>query len=121
MTPQQLIFVGFELTEEIQESFSDCSERDRVYLEDPSYLESITIGERKYIGKRAKTGIAIDRLEDMARNVVSLLARVSNNWTQKANNALVIAVEEYEQEPDAIPDHDDKAQEDSFDYSELVD
>ncbi len=118
---KRLIFVGFKLTDEVSDGFVESSSRDRVYLEDPTYLETVTIDGNKYVGKRAQNGIAIDRLEDIARSVVSLMARVSESWTTRADQVLVIAVEEDEPTAQAIVPKDEAEQGDAFDYSGLVD
>ncbi len=121
MNSTPLIFVGFELTEQVEKHLSDCAQQDKVYFEDPTYLEQIIVDDRRFIGKRAKDGIAVDRLEDVARSVVSLLSRVSKNWRQAADEALVIAVEETASLPENINDTGDLPPEDTFDYSKLVD
>jgi hypothetical protein len=121
MNSTPLIFVGFELTEQVEKHLSDCAQQDKVYLEDPTYLEQIIVDDCKFIGKRAKDGIAVDRLEDVARSVVSLLSRVSKNWRRVAGEALVIAVEETASLPENLNDNGDLTPEDAFDYSKLVD
>jgi hypothetical protein len=98
MPADQLIFVGFEVTDEMEADFDHCKGRDRVYLDDPQHLEVRTIDGRKYVGKRVKSGAAQDRLEDTARSVVSLIARVCGDATLKPGQAVLIAVEE-EQQP----------------------
>ncbi len=121
MDSKQHIFVGFELTDAVSEQFVDCSSRDRVYLDDPTFLETIVVDGRKYIGKKANSGIATDRLEDVARSVVSLMSRVSSNWNTSSSEAIILAVDE--QDPpgaDALP-KDESEQVKSFDYSGLVD
>ncbi|MCP4602115.1 MAG: hypothetical protein GY847_16630 [Proteobacteria bacterium] len=121
MNAKKLIFVGFELTDELSEQFVECSDRDKVYLDDPTYLEKIVIDDRKYIGKRAPDNIAIDRLEDIARSVVSLMARVSKNWTTGSNEALVIAADEDESNGKVVSPTEEPGRADGFDYTELVD
>jgi hypothetical protein len=121
MNSTPLIFVGFELTEQVEKHLSACAQQDKVYLEDPTYLEQVIVDDRKFIGKRVKDGIAVDRLEDVARSVVSLLSRVSKDWRQAADEALVIAVEETVSPPENISDNGGLNTKDDFDYSELVD
>jgi hypothetical protein len=115
MSSEQLIFVGFELTREVSILIEACADRDRPYLEDPAFLETVIIDGKQYLGKRVKEGVAIDRIEDTARSVVSLLSRLNSDWSIGPENALVLAVEE---RPDA-----DESQGGfkGFDYSELVD
>lgn len=94
MPLERLIFVGFELTDELCKGFDDCLKRDRIYLDDPSHLEIVSIDELKYIGKRVKSGAPIDRIEDTARSVVSLLARVNKSWHVDSDKILIMAVED---------------------------
>lgn len=94
MPLDRLIFVGFELTDEVRKGFDDCPSRDRIYLNDPSYLEAVVIDGCEYIGKTVKSGAPIDRIEDTARSVVSLMARVSKKWEEDTNEILIIAVED---------------------------
>ena len=121
MNATPVIFVGFELTEQVDKHLHDCAQQDKIYLEDPTYLETVTVDGRKFIGKRAKDGIAVDRLEDVARSVVSLLSRVSNSWRQKASEALIIAAEEAGPLPENTGDNGGVSSADNFDYSNLVD
>jgi hypothetical protein len=94
MPSQQFIFVGFEVTGEMSAAFDNCPERDRAYLDDPAYLEIARIDGRKYVGKRIDSGAARDRLEDTARSVVSLLARVCGGMRLDPVEAALIASEE---------------------------
>ncbi|MCP4676272.1 MAG: hypothetical protein GY854_12330 [Deltaproteobacteria bacterium] len=121
MDSKQHIFVGFELTEAVSEQFVDCDSRDRVYLDDPTFLETIVIDGRKYIGKRVNDAIATDRLEDVARSVTSLMSRVSKSWNTSSSDALIFAVEESEPTGTEVLSEEESEQSKSFDYSGLVD
>ena len=117
MSSDHFIFVGFERTGQVDTLLDACEERDRVYLDDPTYLECVAVDGRRFWGKRVKDGAAIDRIEDTARSVVSLLSRVNTRWTLGPNAALVLAVEDRGDEASAV----DTSEEDAFDYAELVD
>ena len=93
MAAEQLIFVGFEVSEEIAAALDACREADRAFFEDPTYLEIAEIEERRYIGKRLKSGSAGDRLEDTARSVVSLLSRIDPELRLSPGAALLVAGE----------------------------
>ena len=114
MGSEHLIFVGFELTEAVNTLLEACADRDRAYLEDPAFLETVSIDDRRYVGKRVRDGVAIDRIEDTARSVVSLLTRVNEKWSGSAADALVLAVED-------STDQNKKNEISGFDYSGLVD
>ena len=115
MGSEHQIFVGFELTEAVTSLMDECADRDKAYLEDPTFLETVTIDNRRFVGKRVKEGIAIDRVEDTARSVVSLLTRVNDKWSQSAAKALVMAVVDDDTETE------NQAGSGGFDYSGLVD
>ena len=115
MSSDHFIFVGFERTGQVDTLLDACEERDRVYLDDPTHLESLSVDGRLFVGKRVKDSAALDRIEDTARSVVSLLTRVNARWTLGSRAALVIAVED---KGDDIPVTGDG---DAFDYAELMD
>ena len=118
MSSDHFIFVGFERTAPVDALMEACEERDRVYLDDPTYLESIRVDDRQYVGKRIKDGAALDRIEDTARSVVSLLTRVNSKWAQRPDTALILALEDDGAEASGVVDSEDN---EGFDYSELVD
>jgi hypothetical protein len=119
MNSDHLIFVGVELTEKVVEQFATCHERDRVYLEDSVHLETIVIDGCNYIGKRAKDGISIDRLEDVARSVVSLIVRVAQEEIVTVDGVSIIPITEGGTD-DEVDSNDDETSS-NFDYSGLVD
>jgi hypothetical protein len=113
------IFVGFAVTDAMRESFANCSKKNLIYLENSDYLEFVNIDGCEYVGKNVKSAIAADRLEDTARSVVSLLTRVSEDWSQPAIEAIIIAAEDKEPEP--VPVESPEKSDDNFDYMKLVD
>jgi hypothetical protein len=121
MNMDHLMFVGFELTDEVKSLIDGCSDRDRIYLDDPSFLETVDIDNKRYVGKRVKDGIAIDRIEDTARSVVSLLTRVNSDWSKGADQAMVMAVEEGTGASNAVVEDEEGSDSERFDYLGLVD
>jgi len=98
MPAEQTIFVGVTLDGEVRASMDSCKESDRVFFEDPTYLEIVDLEDGEYIGKRLGNSVAPDRLEDTARSVVSILNRICGD--DKFNPTLIdiLAIEE---KPDA--------------------
>lgn len=122
MPAEQFIFVGYEVTEVMRAEFAAAPAKHRVYLEDPAFLETAEIEGALYVGKRAEASAAIDHLEDVARNVMSLLGRVAPSAEVKAADALVLGVESHGLS--TPPTADDGAQDSpgpDFDYADLVD
>ena len=109
MPSSHFLFVGFEVSDDVQKRLDECAQRDKVFLEDPTFLQRLTIGNSQYIGKKAENGLSLDRIEDTARSVVSLLSRIDSSWVSKSGKALVVPVE-----------NSGPAENGSFEYSELV-
>jgi len=94
MPSEQFIFVGFELDTALMERIAACGESDRVFMENPTYLEALGVGDRRYVGKRIEVGAPSDRLEDTVRSVISLLTRLIPGFTIDPSDARLVAVEE---------------------------
>jgi hypothetical protein len=94
MPAEQFIFVGFELDAALAARLAECGESDRVFMENVTYLETVEAAGLKYLGKRVEVGSPADRLEDTARSVISLLARIIPGFTAQPANARLVAVEE---------------------------
>jgi hypothetical protein len=63
-------------------------------MENPTYLETLAVDGRRYVGKRIEVGAPADRLEDTVRSVISLLARLIPDFAADPADARLIAVEE---------------------------
>ena len=98
MPSAQFIFVGFELDASLTQRIAACGESDRVFMEDPTYLETVGMGGRRYVGKRVETGVPRDQLEDTVRSVISLLARLVPDYAVDPGEARLIAFEEMVQQ-----------------------
>ncbi|MDD5307241.1 MAG: hypothetical protein PHU25_07965 [Deltaproteobacteria bacterium] len=114
MASERIIFVGFEVTDDVAGGLARCRESDRVFLLDPAYLETVTIEGRKYIGKRVGNGASFESLDDAARSVVSILMRVRPGSNLRADDVLLAACE-------PMPGPDGTAREEGYPYWELLD
>jgi hypothetical protein len=93
MARAPLIFVGFPVDERIERALAGCREADRLFLEDPAYLEQAVIDGRRYIGRSLGDQAGLDRVDDTVRNVASLLGRVSPDLRLTAADARVLSGE----------------------------
>lgn len=93
MARAPVIFVGFEIDESIERALAGCREADRVFIEEPTYLQQAVIDGRRYIGKPLRDNAALDHIEDAARNVASLLTRVAPELRLEGRNIRLIAGE----------------------------
>ncbi len=94
MPSEQTIFVGVTLDDRFRAFMDTCKESDRVFFENPTYLEIIDLEDGEYIGKRLGNSVAPDRLEDTARSVVSILNRICRDERFKPSLIEILAIEE---------------------------
>ena len=80
LAQDQKLFFGFKIDTRLRDALSQASPGDRRYFEDPNseFLKVIIQGEKeKWIGKIVDGGLAPAAVEDIQRNVVSILNRVA--------------------------------------------
>ena len=94
MPTEQNLFIGLLVDDVVVACMENCEERDRQFIEDPMYLETVEIEGVRYIGKRIASDTSQDRVDDTARSVVSLLNRIDRVAEHKASSVRIIAFEE---------------------------
>lgn len=79
MDPEGKLFFGFKIDSKLREALAQATPGDRRYFEDPNspYLRIVPNGEDQWIGKIVDGGIAPSEVEDIQRNVVSILNRIA--------------------------------------------
>ncbi|HUT76564.1 MAG TPA: hypothetical protein VM285_02700 [Polyangia bacterium] len=108
MAKAPLIFVGFEVDGLIAQALAECREADRLFIEDPTYLEQAQVDGRRYIGKRLGDNAGLDRIDDAARNVASLLGRISPALHLEVGRVRLVAGETDAERPAAEDDDGDR-------------
>ena len=75
---EQAIFVGFKLETSLRRQIEAITGPDKRYVsvDDSTFLRICTLGEVKYVGKLIEERLSTDRIEDIQRNVVSILQRL---------------------------------------------
>ena len=78
LTERQPIFVGCKLDGPMRRQLESLSGPERKYVstEDSTYLRVCRLGEQDYIGKVVTERISTERVDDIRRNVLSILARL---------------------------------------------
>jgi hypothetical protein len=76
---ERKLFVGLRIDNKMREQLFQCPPRDKVYFDgsDPAYLQILRSMEDSYIGKMVDAGTAASAIEDLKRNILSILNRVS--------------------------------------------
>ena len=75
----QAIFIGFKLDSGLRRQVESLTGPDRRYVsdaEDSPFLSLCRRGEDVYVGKIVGDGLTTSRVEDVRRNVLSIMRRV---------------------------------------------
>ena len=71
-------FFGFKITSKIQEGLDKSSPNNKFYFKDnnPDFLQIITIESDKYIGKIVEQGMDYKKIDDVCRNIISIINKL---------------------------------------------
>lgn len=75
------LFFGCKIDSKLREALAQAKPGDRKYFEDPDseYLRILSMdGEEQWIGKVIKGGLTVTEVEDIQRNVISILRRIAS-------------------------------------------
>ena len=72
------LFVGFKLDSSLRRQLEALSGPDRRYVsvDDSTFLMICRLGEDHYVGKLVEDRLTTDRVEDVRRNVLSIMRRL---------------------------------------------
>ena len=78
LAKQHPVFVGFKLDGSLRRQLESLDGPDRKYLssEDFTFLTLCRRGGDAYVGKIIEDGLSTDRVDDVRRNVLSILRRL---------------------------------------------
>ena len=73
------LFFGTKIDSKLREALSQSKAGDKKYFDGSSeeFLRIIDTGEEKWIGKVVKAGPVVTEVEDIQRNIVSIMRRVA--------------------------------------------
>jgi hypothetical protein len=76
---ERKLFVCIRVDNKIRDQLAHCAPRDRAYFDgsDPQYLQILRGTEDSYIGKIIDPGAPAASMDDLKRNVLSILTRVA--------------------------------------------
>ena len=78
LSDRHAIFVGFKLDTGLRRQLEAISGPDRRYVsaDESTFLRICHLGEELWVGKVIEDGLTTDRVEDVRRNVLSILQRL---------------------------------------------
>ena len=75
------LFFGCKIDSKLREGLAQCKQGDRKYFEGESeeFLKVIQVEEERWIGKIVKGGLQVSDVDDIQRNIISILRRIAPN------------------------------------------
>jgi hypothetical protein len=76
---ERKLFVGIRIDNKMRDQLEHCPARDKMYFDgsDPRYLQVVRAVEDSYIGKAVEAGVAAVSMDDLKRNILSILTRIA--------------------------------------------
>lgn len=92
----QKLFFGCKIDSKLRDALANAKPGDRRYFEDPEseFLRICEVGEAKWIGKVVKGGSGVNDVEDIQRNVISILRRIAPNIRLTSASVKIFAATE---------------------------
>ena len=89
------LFFGLKIDSKLREALAQAKPGDRRYFEDPEseFLRVVAVGEERWIGKVVKPGINVVEVEDVQRNVSSILRRIAPGVRQAPSAVKIFALD----------------------------
>lgn len=96
LAPTQKLFFGLKIDSKMREALAQATPGDRHYFDDPNspYLRVLSMAEDQWIGKLVDGGIAPGEVEDIQRNVLSILNRIAPGARHSASAMRIFAVDD---------------------------
>ena len=77
----QPIFIGFKVDSQLRQHLESLSASEKEYCspEDSTFLRMCRLGEDIYVGKLVHDNLTTDRVEDIRRNVLSIMQKIAGD------------------------------------------
>ena len=78
LADQQPIFIGFKMETSLRRELEALTGPDTKYVstDDSTFLRICRLGDKRYVGKLIHERLTIDRVDDIRRNIFSILNRL---------------------------------------------
>jgi hypothetical protein len=89
------LFVGLKIDSKLREALAQATPGDRHYFEEGSpFLKILPNGEEQWIGKIVDGNLPPSEIEDIQRNVISILNRIAPNARHSPSSVRIFVVDE---------------------------
>ena len=89
------LFFGTKIDSKLREALSQCKPGDRKYFESGSdeFLRVLEVEDEKWLGKVVSPGPAVTEVDDIQRNIVSILRRIAPNGRVAASSIKIFVLQ----------------------------
>ncbi len=96
LDPTGKLFVGLKIDSKLREALAQATPGDRHYFDDPNspYLRVLSMGDEQWIGKLVDGGFAPTEMEDIQRNIISILNRIAPGARHSASAMRIFCVDD---------------------------
>jgi hypothetical protein len=94
------LFAGVRIDNKLRDALEHCPPREKAFFDgsDPRYLTVLRAVEDSYVGKIVDAGLPAVQMDDLKRNILSLLNRLSTS-RRSEDDVKVYALDEGEPPP----------------------
>jgi hypothetical protein len=88
-------FLGIKINAKLQEGLDKSNPLNRFYFQDnnPEFLQIITIDQDKYIGKFVEQGAGYRAMDDICRNIISIMHKLCPDMSLSIDSIRVLALD----------------------------
>ncbi len=103
------LFFATKIDSKLREALSQCKPGDRKYFEGGAdeFLRVVEFDEEKWIGKVVKGGSPVTEVDDIQRNIVSILRRVAPGGRVSASSVKMFVLQTGGLVPAVVDDDDE--------------
>ena len=106
------LFFGTKIDSKLREALSQCKPGERKYFDGSSeeFLRILEVDEEKWIGKVIKPGPVVTEVDDIQRNIISILRRIAPNARIPASAVKIFVLQGALASPAVIDDEADEVE-----------
>jgi len=88
-------FLGIRINTKLQEGLDKSNPLNRFYFQDnnPEFLQIITVEQDRYIGKFVEQGTGYRAMEDICRNIISIMHKLCPDMAISIDGIRMLALE----------------------------
>ena len=103
------LFFGTKIDSKLREALSQCKPGDKKYFDGSSeeFLRIMELTDEKWLGKVIQPGPAVTEVDDIQRNIVSILRRVAPNARVAASSIKIFVLQGAKAEDAQAADEDE--------------